>query len=607
MTFRRKLLAVFALTVFLSVAAVALLVLAVTRNAFEKTEDQRTAALVTQFQREFGNRGDEVARRVERIASSDPVSRMATALNGTSADSAGYFDLARQMAESHQLDFLEFLDAHGAIISSAQWPAKFGYPDTGFEGLSASSEQSAFLKREELQDSTTLGLFAVRATHISEHPVYVIGGRRLDKNFLTALDLPADMRVLLYQNRSDHFSADSLLDPSSSGNSTEAARPAEKFAPLVEAVRQYNQEMTGIVKWTSDQADDEVFHALPVPGAGKDRPLLAILLVGNSRRSYVELKRRIRASALLAGGSGIILAILLSSWVAARVTRPVVQLARAAQDVAAGNWDTRVEIPGNDEVAQLAESFNRMTSELLAQKERLVQTERVAAWRELARRLAHELKNPLFPLQLTVENLMRARTQSPEQFEEVFQESSRTLLAEISNLKAIIGRFSEFSKMPHPQLQAVQMNEIVRGVVKLYQAQLQAPGRTPITCKLELNESLRTIAADPDLLHRALSNLVLNAMDAMPGGGTLTLRTKRADGKVIVEVADTGSGLTPEECERIFTPYYTSKQHGTGLGLAIVQSVVSDHGGRIGVHSAPGHGTTFVIELPGNTDTLQKA
>jgi two-component system nitrogen regulation sensor histidine kinase NtrY len=606
MTFRRKLLAVFALTVFLSVAAVALLVLTVTRNAFEKTEDQRTAALVTQFQREYGNRGDEVARRVEAIASSDPVSRMATALNGTSADSAGYFDLARQMAEGYQLDFLEFLDARGTIISSAQWPAKFGYPDNGFEGPPASSEQSAFLKREELQDSTALGLFAVRATHISEHPVYVVGGRRLDQNFLSALDLPADMRVLLYQNRSDHFSPDSLLDPSSSATNSAPLRPAEKFAPLVEAVRQYNQEMTGVVKWSSDQADDEVFHALPVRGAGKDHSLLAILLVGNSRRSYVELKRRITASALLAGGGGIIVAILLSSWVAARVTRPVVQLAHAAQDVAAGNWDTRVEIPGDDEVAQLAESFNRMTSELLAQKERLVQTERVAAWRELARRLAHELKNPLFPLQLTVENLMRARTQSPEQFDEVFRESSTTLLAEISNLKTIIGRFSEFSKMPHPQLQAVEMNEIVRGVLKLYQAQLQAPGRAPIACELELDEHVGTIAADPDLLHRALSNLVLNAMDAMPDGGTLTLRTRRADGKVIVEVADTGSGLTPEECERIFTPYYTSKQHGTGLGLAIVQSVVSDHGGRIGVQSEPGRGTTFVIELPGDTDTLQK-
>jgi two-component system, NtrC family, nitrogen regulation sensor histidine kinase NtrY len=607
MTFRRKLLVVFALTVFLSVAAVALLVLGVTRNAFEKTEDQRTAALVTQFQREFSHRGDEVARRVEAIATSDPASRMAVALHGTAADSAEYFELARQMAEGYQLDFLEFLDAHGTIISSAQWPAKFGYPDTGFETLSAVSGQSAFLKREELQDSTALGLFAVRTTRISEHPVYVIGGRHLDKNFLSTLDLPADMRVLLYQNRSDHFSADSLLDPAgTTANVADGARPAEKFAPLVEAVRQSDQEMSEIIFWTSDRADDEVFHAIPLRGAGRDRPLLGVLLVGNSRRSYVELKRRIGALALLVGGGGIIVAILLSSWAAARVTHPVEQLARAAQEVAAGNWDTRVEVSGGDELSQLAESFNRMTAELLAQKERLVQTERVAAWRELARRLAHELKNPLFPLQLTVENLMRARTQSPEQFDEVFDESARTLLAEISNLKTIIGRFSEFSKMPHPVLQTVQVNEIVRGVLKLYEAQLQAPGRAPIVCKLELEESAATIAADSDLLHRALSNLVLNAMDAMPSGGTLVVRTKRSEGKVTIEVADTGSGLTPEECERIFTPYYTSKQHGTGLGLAIVQSVVSDHGGRISVLSEPGCGTTFVLELPDNLDAVQK-
>jgi HAMP domain-containing protein len=315
---------------------------------------------------------------------------MAIAMNGTSSDSAEYFDLARQMAEGYQLDFLEFLDGRGTIISSAQWPAKFGYPDAGFASLAAASGESAFLKREELQDSTALGLFAVRVTRVSEHPAYVVGGRRLDKNFLSALDLPADMRVLLYQNRSEHFSPDSLLDPSVPGNGTDTKRPVDKFAPLVETVRQYNQETTGIAKWSDDQADEEVFHAIPLRGAGKDRPLMGILLVGNSRRSYVDLKRRIRASALLAGGGGVILAILLSSWAAARMTRPVVELARAAQEVTAGNWDTRVDVSGSDEVGQLADSFNRMTTELLAQKERLVQTERVAAWRELARRLAHE-------------------------------------------------------------------------------------------------------------------------------------------------------------------------------------------------------------------------
>jgi signal transduction histidine kinase len=606
MTFRRKLLVVFALTVFLSVAGVALLVQWVTRNAFEKTENQRTAALVTQFQREFSRRGEEVARRVEAVAASDSVTRMANALNGTSSDFAEYFDLARVMAESHQLDFLEILDGRGIIVSSEQWPAKFGYPEPAFESLSASNDQRPFLKLEELQESTALGFFASRTIHVGDRSVYVVGGRRLDKNFLLALDLPADTRVLLYQNRGDHFSPELLLDPAAT-SAPDPARPAEKFAPLIDAVRKYDQEISGLVDWTSDRADEEVFHAIPLRGMGKDRPLLGILLIGNSRRSYVELKRRIRDAALLVGGGGVVLAILLSSWASARVTRPVVDLARAAQDVASGNWNASVQVEGHDEVAQLAESFNRMTSELLAQKERLVQTERVSAWRELARRLAHELKNPLFPLQLTVENLIRAREQSPEMFEEIFRESSQTLLAEISNLKTIIGRFSEFSKMPQPQLQLVQVNEVVEAVARLFQAQFQAKGREAIHCQMQLDGRLGPIAADPELLHRALANLVLNAMDAMPKGGTLTLRTRRDDGKVIIEVCDTGSGLTSEECERIFTPYYTSKQHGTGLGLAIVQSVVSDHGGRISVQSEPGKGTTFLMELPSNVDALPPA
>jgi two-component system nitrogen regulation sensor histidine kinase NtrY len=576
---------------------------ALTRRAFEQTEDVRTTALVTQFQREFERQGDEAARRVEAVAMAEPVTRLALVLNQVSANTGGYFELAKVMAENYQLDFLELVDKRGIIISSAQWPAKFGYPDSAFESPAASAEQPFFLKQEELQDSTALGLFAVRASRVGERPVYVIGGRRLDKTFLAGLNQSADMRALLYQNRGEHFISEQLIDPGTYA-ATVAARPADKLAPLIEAVRHSNQEMTSVVHWSADQADDEVFHAIPLRGAGKDRALLGILLVGNSLRSYVELKRRIRSSALLVGSGGIVLAILLSSWAAARATRPVVELARAAREVTAGNWNTKVQVSGNDEMAELATSFNRMTAELLTQKERLVQAERVAAWRELARRLAHELKNPLFPLQLTVENLVRAREQSPEQFDEVFRESATTLLSELSNLKGIVGRFSEFSKMPHPQLQAVQVNEVVRGVSQLFQAQLQAPGRAPITCKLELDESLTPIAADPELLHRAVSNLLLNAMDAMPQGGAMTLRTRGDDAKAIIEVSDTGSGLTPEECERIFTPYYTSKRHGTGLGLAIVQSVVSDHGGRISVHSEPGHGATFLIELPQNGNGL---
>jgi len=332
-----------------------------------------------------------------------------------------------------------------------------------------------------------------------------------------------------------------------------------------------------------------------------------MLLVSSSRRPYVELKRHIESAALFVGGAGILVAILLSNWAAGRVTRPIEQLAEAAREVAAGNLSTRVDITSSDEIGDLAQAFNRMTTDLLEQKERLVQTERVAAWRELARRLAHELKNPLFPLQLTVENLIRARQQNPQMFDEIFPESSSTLLAEISNLKAIIGRFGEFSRMPQPVFERIDLNQLVQGVARLFQAQFRASEVTAIHCQLDLDPSLPPIAADPQLLHRALSNLVLNAMDAMPTGGTLALRTRPAPDGATLEVSDSGIGLSSEECDRIFTPYYTSKQHGTGLGLAIVQSVISDHHGKIGVRSQANQGTTFLIELPSKLDRLSAA
>jgi signal transduction histidine kinase len=245
----------------------------------------------------------------------------------------------------------------------------------------------------------------------------------------------------------------------------------------------------------------------------------------------------------------------------------------------------------------LARDFNGMTEQLVEQRDRMIQAERVAAWRELARRLAHELKNPLFPLQITIENLQRSRDATPEQFDEVFRESTSTLLAELEHLKTIVGRFSDFAKMPAPQLEPVDVNQLARQVMQLFEAQLQAPGGPPIETKLQVASDAGEVPADPDQLRRALRNLVLNALDAMPQGGTLTIRTARHENKVAVEVSDTGEGLTPEECDRLFTPYYTTKQHGTGLGLAIVQSVVSDHKGTITVQSEPGKGTTFRIEL----------
>jgi two-component system, NtrC family, nitrogen regulation sensor histidine kinase NtrY len=586
-SFRRRLLLLFALTVLLSVAAVTVIISTWTRRAFDHAYDERTAAFVAQFHKEFQNRGEDVSRRIQSIATSADANRMLVAAAQTTADYGPFLDAAQVIAGTQQLDFLEFADDRGTIISSAQWPAKFGYNDPL---VSQSPPGTPFLKEEELPSGSALGLFAVRSVTAVGRRLYIIGGIRLDKKFLATLNPPAGTTVMLYETLgAEKFLPDHLI------YSDGVSQDAERLAWIVQQVQSSHREARIVVRGGS--AGGEIVNAFPL--TGDHDQVLGVLLVASSRQVYAELRNQIRSAALLAAGAGLVLAILLSSWAATRVTRPVEELARAARHVAAGNWNTSVTVKTQDEIGELAESFNRMTRDLLDYRERLVQAERVAAWRELARRLAHELKNPLFPLQLTVENLLRARDQG-QQFDETFRESSATLLSEISNLKNIIGKFSDFSKMPQPHFQLVDLHELCESAVKLHQAQLT---KASISCNLEKSVG-NPIAADPELLHRALSNLILNAIEAMPNGGTLTVRATHHQDSVRIELADTGSGLASEETAQLFTPYYTSKPHGTGLGLVIVQSIVSDHGGRITVASQPGRGTTFIIELPANLDKL---
>ncbi len=596
MRFRRKLLLVLALVVIVSVGTVASITSVLARRSFEQAEAQRTDALVAQFRHEFDRRGQEIATRVEAIANGETAIHMAVSLSHGPPDYAEFLNDAKTIAQSQQLDFLDFVDAEGKIISSAQSPAKFGYK----EAVSvAKSPTTAFLEKVELQDGSGLILCAIRATVVGDSSLFAVGGRKLDKSFLASLDAPAGTRAFLYENLSSAFSSRFLISSAGTGSSPDL------LMPVVQEVQESGKDARALVHWSGNAADDEIVDAIALRGTNNQ--LLGMLLIANSRRPYVELRQHIRSAAALSAGTGILLAVLLSGWLAVRVTRPVEELATAAHEIAAGNWSTQVNVDTHDELADLAESFNRMTRELLDSKERLVQAERVAAWRELARRLAHELKNPLFPLQLTVENLVRAHEQNQEVFDEMFKESAGTLLAEISNLKTIVSRFSEFSRMPQPHFQQVRVNGIVEEVLRVFQSQLHAPGRPSIEGKLEISPTLQSIAADPDLLHRAISNLISNAVDAMPDGGTLTIRTQEAGDRARLEISDTGTGLTPEDQARLFTPYFTTKPSGTGLGLAIVQSVVSDHGGRITVQSTPGGGTTFSIELPHNADKLTAA
>ena len=583
MTLRQKMLLMLALTVLGVVTAVGWTGSVRVRNVFEGLDRQQTDTLVEQFQHEFNQRAADTAEALDRMAASDPVRRIAFDLaNG--GDPAPYLTLAVPLAQEYRLDYLEVVAHDGNIVSSLQWTARFGYKEPAI----AAAGKPAFLKQEDMPDGTSqVGLFAARKVNGTDPPVYVVGGRQLDAGFLRDFPIPAGTQIFIYRNVSGPF------DPHNFAGPAQGIESAAHYSAQIDEARNYARNAEGVVYPTPRSEDSMSVTAIPLKAANGD--VLAVLVVANSRRSMVEVQQHIRDIAYGIAGLGIIFAVLASLWIAARISRPIEELARAAQQVASGDWETRVNIRSLDEVGALARSFNNMTRQLVEQRERLVQTERVAAWRELARRLAHELKNPLTPLQITVENMVRAKKLPKKQFDEVFRESAATLEAEIENLKTIVGRFSDFSKLPKPEAVPMDAREAVRRVVKLYGPALEEK-------HIELGTSISSepppILGDSELLHRALSNLVLNGMDAMPKGGTLTIAASRARDIVRIAVTDTGAGLTPEECERLFTPYYTTKQHGTGLGLAIVQSVVADHNGTIAVESAEGGGARFVIELP---------
>ena len=499
------------------------------------------------------------------MAKDEQVTRIAYDL-GHGGDPALYLNAAGTLAQEYQLNYLELVQSNGNIISSAQWPAHFGYKEPAI----ASVGKPSMLKEEMFSDEhSETGLFAVRQAANDESVLFIVAGERLDSAFLSTLAAPGGSAIYLYRNSTPAFSSSHLVS-----TGTTVSDPT-LYRAVIDRARSTGIQTASPV--TAENKDGESYALTAVPLKAADGSVMAVFVIANSRKRVESqlAQRRIRSTAYSVAAVGILVAVIISLWIAARVSRPVELLAQAAREVAAGNWNAQVPVQSTDELGLLAVAFNGMTSELVDQRERLVQSERVAAWRELARRLAHELKNPLFPLQLTVENMIRARMTSPEIFEEVFVEGAKTLTDEISNLKAIIGRFSDFSKMPKPQVDTLDMRDVLSRVVRFYQPTLQQL-KHPIEMVSTSWPDTLPVSVDAELMHRALSNLVLNAMDAMPEGGRLIISAVRDGNDIRISIADTGSGMTVEERERLFTPYYTTKQQGTGLGLAIVQSVIAD-------------------------------
>ncbi len=332
--------------------------------------------------------------------------------------------------------------------------------------------------------------------------------------------------------------------------------------------------------------------ASPLRVAGHD----AILTVPQALRQQ-EIEREIdelNRGVLLAALIFILLGAAIGLSMAERIADPVRRLTRATRRVAHGDFDARILVRSADELQRLVDAFNAMAAELKTQAGQLERTHRLEAWAEMARQVAHEIKNPLTPIQLSAEHLRRVHADRGRPLSPVLESCVESILNQVRLLRQISAEFSAFATAPAPRPAPVAVADLVADVLGPYRAGLS----DRIVLDVDVAAGLPPIHVDRTLVGRALVNVVENALHAMPGEGTLSVRAARDEAGVTLEIADTGVGMDPEALDRIFEPYFSTRTTGTGLGLTIAKRNIESSGGRIAVDSERGRGTTVRMWLP---------
>ena len=296
-----------------------------------------------------------------------------------------------------------------------------------------------------------------------------------------------------------------------------------------------------------------------------------------------------------------LLAILVSVLLSEEITRPLINLEEATRRVAEGDYSFRILTRSNDDLGLLVRSFNTMVTELERSRKKILQTEKVAAWQEIAQRLAHEIKNPLTPIKLSAQRVLRKYHSGADGFEAVLESSVHAIVTEVDGLNTLLSEFRNFSRLPNPVPERIRLKSLVDEVVETYSTWPDLV----IHCG-QLDDTIE-LTVDVGQIKQVLANLFTNATEAMNGGGEIFVRAdlvKKGNSLYCrVQVQDTGPGIDGGIHDKVFNPYFTTKKHGTGLGLSIVERIVFDHRGQIWFETQQGSGTTFFIDLPAEETT----
>lgn len=285
---------------------------------------------------------------------------------------------------------------------------------------------------------------------------------------------------------------------------------------------------------------------------------------------------------------GLMVGLIVSFWFSKKITRPVEVLKDAASEIGKGNLQHRIAVDGKDELAELGGAFNTMASELSENQRKIIELEKMATWQQLARRLAHEIKNPLTPIQLMSQQIRDNYKGEDVYYQSMLSECCSIIEQEVESLKNLVQEFSDFARLPEIHPTENNICDLVKSVARLYQTS---------EIELEVPTSEINVSFDFDYMKRVLINLVDNALAATNNNEPVIIKVEKGESTIKIIVADKGEGISEQNLQRIFEPYFSTKSSGVGLGLSIVKKIVEEHGGIIEVQSKLGEGTNFILSL----------
>ena len=417
------------------------------------------------------------------------------------------------------------------------------------------------------------------ATYVNDEEDYIRG---VDDDFCEALAGEYRIDFTVYKNYTIQASSKSelyranLLDNRLDGN---------VFASLMIDNRNIllEKEKIGLVEY--------IVGYTPIMIAGNKVGVLAIPTL--NRQSEIEMEMAQR-NAFVFGAYALVfgIALVFGAYLALRFAQPVNALTKAARDVSRGNYDVHIKVRTRDEIGVLADSFNEMVDRIKKSRIELAKHERESAWKEMAKQIAHEIRNPLTPIKLSIQHLRQAFKDKAQNREEILERVSNTVVDQIDTLSRIASEFSSFAKLPEKKYEKLEVDKLLQETVDIFR---EVVG---ISFVLHLQTSSEMVIADRDQLKSVFINIIKNAIQSINKSGTITIESLFERDVYKIRISDTGHGIPSEILQKIFEPNFSTKSEGMGLGLAIARRVIEDHGGAIYCSSEIGKGTQFEINLP---------